>query len=296
MNTSDAQTANVFGRVATLAASYGIDPSALFDRLTLFARELADVAIVGASDRFDRITVATQLPRTADATARLRSVCDAAQIDRVARLGVDTQSVYLECDAVGGTSPTTSVQMFGKRTLERDLALLALEGVPGAVIAELREVALLADGARHIGLFDTLAAGEPRWTVQIAQDNRDDQARARTRGRVRAIAERLGLSKAGVNAADGLHDPLAKEHDSYLALTVSRHGFEPMLSITWSAVAWEHVVRMMIGFYPGGEAPTKLGEFSGAFASEAASAIELELGRSEPPRMRVATILTKGRA
>lgn len=295
MNTLEAQAGNVFGRIATLAATYGIDTSALFDRLTILTPELAELAIVNVGDRFDRISVATQLAREPQAIARMRAVCGEVQARRVERLGVDTRSVYVECDAFGGASPTTSVQMFGKRTLDRDLALLAVEGVEPGAFEELRSAAVLA-GTEHVGLVDTESGGKTAWTLHIAQNNRGDEARAATKARVRAVAERLGLSSAAVNAADGLHDPFAKDRDSYLALTVSRELLEPALTVTWSDIAWEHVVRVMIGFYPADQTPTKLGGLSGAFGSETASAIELVLGRTEPPRMRVATILTKGRA
>jgi hypothetical protein len=122
----------------------------------------------------------------------------------------------------------------------------------------------------------------------------NDGERAATRERVAAAGAALGVTQAQMNVATALHDSLAKDNDSYASVRVTKSGLSRELGITWGGVAWEHVVRMMLGFYPAADNAASLGKLSGAFDAQVAAAVELTLLPTEPPRMRVAATLTKG--
>ena len=52
---------------------------------------------------------------------------------------------------------------------------------------------------------------------------------------------------------------------------------------------------MMVGFYPGRDLAQHLGGIAGAFDADVAASVELVLGVTEPPGMRIASVLRSGR-
>jgi hypothetical protein len=295
--------ADVFGRIATLGAAYGIDASGLLDRLSPLAPELASFALVAVPGAFDRLIVTTPLARQGDSlarAARIAALGDPAQTGRLDALtDAGTRALHFEAETVPGDprAIAISLQAFGARALDRDLPRLAQFGVPAHATDALAAAAASLDAA-YIGIADRAApppddSAEPErsWTLTFEHRARDTAAL----GRVLATAEQLAATKAQRHVVEGLFATLAQDRETYAWLRVRPAGLDRALGIQWRGVAWEHAVRMMIGFYPNGSAPTKLGELAGAFGADAAAAVELVLGPSEPPRMRVATTLTKGR-
>lgn len=286
------QASSVFGRIATLGASYRIDTRPLLDKLALLAPEVAAYVMVAVPHTFDRVAVSTPIKRGADVIDRVRVLADAADPAQLARFdqlaSSDTRDLYAELEH-GPDGFVFSLQAFGNRHLDTDLARLA---DAGAATAGVREVAaMLGAEEQLVGVVDR---SDATWALHVRQRNGSDAERAATRRRVAAAGAALGVTNAQINAVTALHDTFAKDHDSYAFLRLGKGGLSHELGITWGGVAWEHVVRMMLGFYPGAVTAARLGELSGAFDAQVAAAVELTLLPTEPPRMRVAATLTKG--
>jgi hypothetical protein len=292
MTTLEEQASSVFGRIATLGAAYRIDVQTLLDKLVLVSEEVAAFVMVAVPHTFDRIAAATPIRRGGEVLDRIATLSQAADPDQLARFeqlaATDTRDHYAELEH-GPDGFAFALQAFGNRKLDTDLTRLA---AVGAGTTGAREVAVLLGGEDNlVGVTDRSGG---TWTLQIRQRNRDDRERAATRERVAAAGAALGVTQAQINVATALHDSLAKDNDSYAFLRLGKSGLSRELGITWGGVAWEHVVRMMLGFYPGGDTAARLGELSGAFGAQVAAAVELTLLPTEPPRMRVAATLTKG--
>ncbi len=292
MKTLEQQASAVFGRIATLGSAYGIAVQPLLDKLVFVSEEAAAFVMVAMPHTFDRIAVATPIRRGGDVIERIGPLSEAADPDQLARFeqlaATDTRDLYAELEQ-GNDGFAFSLQAFGNRKLDTDLERLAVLGA-GTVGA--REVAVLLGAETNlVGVTDRSGG---TWTLHVRQRNRNDGERAATRERIAAAGAALGVTQAQINVATALHDSLAKDGDSYAFLRATKSGLSRELGITWGGVAWEHVVRMMIEFYPGADTAARLGKLSGAFDAQVAAAVELTLLPTEPPRMRVAVTLTKG--
>ena len=292
VTTLEQQASSVFGRIATLGGAYGIAVQPLLDKLVFVSEEVAAFVLVAVPHSFDRIAASTPIKRGGDVIARIAPLSEAADPDQLARFeqlaASDTRDLYAELDH-GPDGFAFTLQAFGNRKLDTDLSRLA---AVGADTTGAREVAVL------LGAEDNLVGVTDRsggtWTMHVRQRNRDDAERAATRQRVAAAGAALGVTQAQINVTAALHDTFAKDNDSYAFIRLTKTGLSRELGITWGGIAWEHVVRMMLGFYPGADTAKRLGELSGAFDSQVAAAVELTLLPTEPPRMRVAATLTKG--
>ncbi len=297
------QAAAVLGRIATLAHAYRIELGGYFERLTDLSAELAEFAMIAVPETFDRIAVATPVARAGSAVERVRAlsaVADPEQPGRLDRLfGAETTELYVELESVPADDRklAVSVQGFGVRALDADLGHLgAVAGAGAEVLSALRAAAVhLGGDGELVGLADRGGPAGPAWTLHIRQPNRGDAARAATRARLDDAAAALGVTGPQRNVVQGLHDVFAHDADSFAWVRLRPDGLAPELGVIWSGVAWEHVVRVAIGLYPGSECAKRLGELAGAFDSPAAAAVELVLGPSEPPRMRVAATIQRGR-
>jgi len=299
----DLEAAALYGRLAAYARATRLDLSRFLEWLAPFGPELAELAMITVPDRFDRMAVTAQIARSGDGVDRLLGLVRAHQPEQAERLaalaGAETGEVNLELETVPGDVDglTVTVHALGRRRLDDDLARLAGFGVPAASVGELRELAMTLGGDdRLIGLGDRAGSDGTRWSLQVAHHNRDAAERAATRGRLDAAAAALAATDAQRHLVEALHDVFAGGRDSYALLRVDRGGVARELGVMWSGVAWEHVVRMMIGFHPGTDAAARLGELAGAFDADVASAVELVLGPTEPPRMRVAATVIGGRS
>jgi hypothetical protein len=303
MSVKELPLANVFGRVAALGTAYGIGVQGLLDRLVSMAPELSELAVVNVTSGFDRLSVATEVARAGDAMDRVRGISDACDRDQFERMGAlvkgETRSVYIECESVPGSDGVgVTLQAFGNRALAVDLERLASVGVSPAAIAALGTTARQLGGDEHlVGLSDRATpGGEATWTLHIAQPNKDAARRSATRDRVIRTATDLAVTKPQQNVVESLHDVLVHDDDSYTYVSTSRTQRSAELGVVWANVPWEHVVRMMIQFYPTNDCPKHVGELAGAFGTDHAAAIELVLRQSEPPGMRVAASLIRGRS
>lgn len=298
------QAIPVFARITTLAAAYGIDAAALLDRLTAVAPEVSEEALITVPGTFDRIAVGTRIARGNDGVDRVRvlsSTCDATQPARLEQLArAETRDLWVEIESVPHDLQAfaITVSAYGKRVLSSDLGRLAGFGVPGELIKQLDELTTTLVGRdKLIGLADRAdTAGARTWTIQVAHRNADAQQRAATVSQIRSVATTLGVTEAQRNVVIGLHDTFAAGRDSYSWLRVREHKPGIELGVLWSDVAWEHVVNMMLSFYPNSGASIRLGELAGAFGADAAAGVELELGSTSLPGMRISVTLTKGRS
>jgi hypothetical protein len=286
-------SANVFGRIAALGAAYRIDVTRLLDAVATLAPELEQVALVATPHSFDRIAVMTHVPR--DGVERAILLCDDDQRARIAALAATAmRGMVVELETVPGAPDrlAVAVQVLGQHALATELA--RLQGFGVAVDTARAIATTLGGGSQLVGITDRVdGRGARSWTLQIAQSNRDAAARAATRERVERAAPARGGTRAPPHKVAGLHDSLAHDRDSFTL--VHSGGDATTLAVVWGVVPWEHVVRMMLELYRG-EAPKQLGELAGAAAGDVAAMIEIGLGASEPPAMRVAAAIGKGRA
>jgi hypothetical protein len=269
--------ANVVARIASLGGFYGIDLAAMQSALGTLAPELVEHAMVTIPATFDRVAVTTRVAR-----ARLDGLCERDQLRRMSKLAAEARDLDFEIDSTAATT----IRAIGSRFVAADAEQLASFGVGTLALDTLR------DCAAHLGtplaIADRVHAGTPEWLMYFGQRNTTDGDRAATRAQLLTVARKLGATGPQCNLIDGLHDALAKDRDSYATLTISPEHTTLALSVRWQDVRWETAIRMMLGFHPNSDAGKKLGELAGAFDAEQAAAIELGLGPTEPPAMRVA--------
>lgn len=279
-----AQQGTALARIASLAGFYDIDLAPVAELLAKLGPELAETTVVGVPVTFDRLAIFARVERT-----RLDELLGREQLQRVdklvGKLVVDARPVELEIE-VGAAGVAYTVRAFGNRSVAADSELLASFGVGTLALDSLR------DCVAHLGIpfsiADRTRGSARQWSFQFAHRNETDAQRADTRARILAVARELGATRPQCNLVDGLHDTLAKERDSYTTLIVDPESTTLQLAVRWQHVRWETVIRMALGFRPKSDAGKKLGELSGAFDANDAEAIELLLGPSEPPELRVA--------
>jgi hypothetical protein len=273
--------ANVLARIGSLGGFYGVDLSAMQSALGALGPALAHHAMVTIPATFDRVEVTTRVARD-----RLDALCNLDQLRRLGKLVPDARELDLEIDSAG----TMTVRALGTRHVAADSELLANFGVGTLALDTLR------DCAAHLGPPFAIADREQLtgrdWLFGFAQRNASDSDRATARMQLLTVARKLGATAPQCNLVDGLHDSLAKDRDSYAVLAISPEQTTLQLAVRWQNVRWETVIRMMLGFHPKSDAGKKLGELAGAADAEHAAAIELTLGPTEPPAMRVAVTLT----
>lgn len=275
-----ARQGTVLARIASLAGFYDIELAPAAELLAKLGPELSRGALVTVPVTFDRLAIDARVPRE-----RLDELVDRDQLRRVDKLVGESHLIELQVE-VSAAGVGHRVRALGSRSIEQDCELLAGFGVGTLALDSLR------DCAAHLGIplsiADRARGGAPVWQLQFAHRNRSDAERATTRARVLAVARKLGATAPQCNLIDGLHDTLAKDRDSYSTLIVDPESTTLQLAVRWQHVRWETVIRMAIGFRPNSDVGQKLGELSGAFNADEAEAIELLLGPSEPPELRVA--------
>jgi hypothetical protein len=294
----------VLARVEALSGAYGTDLTALHDRLRHFAPELAGFALVRASDRFDRIAVATLLPMHGDALPRLLDLAgelDGSLPGRLRELFTsETEQVQVELESVPGRNDVVAISVLGlgRRSLDTDLQRLASQaGMSVDATQELAEVAHMLGEKRLRGLAIRVDPGAAaRYRLWFSHDNRDAGDREDTLARLTDVAEQVGATRPQRNLLGSVHGLLTEGEDSHAWLEVADGRLVRGLGIVWTGADWELVVRLMIGFHPGSDVGKRLGDLAGATDAGVAAAVELVLGPSEPPRMSVATKLTRGRS
>lgn len=270
--------ANVLARIGAIAGIYDIDISAMHDSLGTLGPELANGTLVTVPITFDRLALTTRVER-----AQLEQICDATQLERVDRLATASHVLELELEA-GGPQLARTVHIGGGRDFSADLSRLSAFGVDRETIETLRACTSELGVPRAVADRDEKVATS--WQLELRHPNSTPAERATTRRRLAAVARTLSVTPAQCNLVDSVHDMLAKDRDSDSILFVGTDGVR--LAVRWRHVRWESAIRIALGFGPPVDVGRKLGELSGAFNAESADTVELVLGPTEPPLMRVA--------
>jgi hypothetical protein len=272
--------ANVIARIGALGGFYGIDLSAMHAAIGTLGPQLAQGTLVTVPVTFDRLAFTTRVGRE-----QLDGVADADQLQRVDRLTAGTRTLELELEA-GGVQLARTVRIDGGRDVAADLGRLASFGVGAGAIATLRQCATELGAPSAVA--DRAQGGAAAWRLHFRHPNGSVEERTAARERILAVARKLGATAAQCNLVGGVHELMAKDRDSYSTLLVGAGDETPRLAVRWQQVRWESAIRMALGFAPGVDVGSKLGELSGAFDAELTHAVELVLGPEEPPAMRVA--------
>jgi len=276
--------AEIVARIAAIGGLYDIELTPLEDALGQLAPRLDRGTLVTIPTTFDRLVVAMRVER-----ADLDGIASAAQLRRFDKLAPGARHVELELETDGVVRATT-LRAHDGRELVNDGPILMTFGLGTAALDALRAC------ADELGVPSAIAdreqAATQAWQLDFHHRNGSDAERATTRGRVAAVARKLGVTAAQCNLVDGIHDMMTKERDSDTALVVDADDTTPTLAVRWHRVRWESVIRMALGFGLGADVGKKLGELSGAFDAEEVQTLELMLGAQEPPGMRVAVLAT----
>lgn len=269
--------ANVLARIGALAGIYDIDITAMHGHLGTLGPELAQGTLVTVPITFDRLGLTTRVTRE-----QLDQICDDAQLGRIDRLAAASNAYELELEA-GAPLMARSVHVGGGRDLGADLTRLAAFGVSKPTLDTLRACA--SELGSSSAIVDRAEAATTTWQFEFRHSNGTPEERAATRRRLAAVARTLAVTPAQMNLVEGVHDMLAKDRDSNSILHIG--GENVRLAVRWRKVRWESAIRIALGFAPNVDVGRKMGELSGAFAAESADTVELVLGPTEPPLMRV---------
>jgi len=240
------------GRVSQLGGLLGIKTGPLLARLAPVASECSEDLVAIIPHGFDALSVTVNIGRE---TARSigGAWLDALPGDRIA----------LELDAM-----TASAQS-DEAALPPDAPALARQ---------------LGDELAALG-WDGAA-----WTYVMAQPNPDDAASEATIARIEQVATALGVTEPQRRIAATLHRSLARGMDTRAWVRTRAGTVEPQLGIAWDRVEWLPIKHMVTGFYPALGAAPKIDRLSRAMEVDHAT-VELVLGPSDPPAMRIAVRL-----
>ena len=296
MNPRQAQVGAI-ARISAVGTAYGIEMAPLLERLTPLADEIADFVMVTVPHTFDRVSVAARIAPGSGLLDKVHAVGGDEQREIAARMvGPELRFLGVEVEIRRDAPLAVSLHAFGARSLDLDLARLSASGVGEAARATLAEyVGMLGADAKLVALSARAYDDTRSWLLRIARPNGDDEAREVSRTRIAALARRLGVTMPQLGVIDSMHDVLAKDRDTHVVLRVGNDGIERELGLVFARARWETLVRMMVGFYPGRDLAQHLGGIAGAFDADVAASVELVLGVTEPPGMRIASVLRSGR-
>ncbi len=272
--------ATTIARLGAIGGFYGIESAALHAALGRLAPQLQRGVIVTVPMTFDSLAVRTRVARE-----DVHDIIGADQLRRIDLLAPGASRMELELETAG-VGLVTTLRVHGGRDVATDCTLLAQLGAGTAALAVLGDAAA-ALGA-PVSIADRAELGALAWLLEFRHANASEAERDRTRERISRAATLLGATAAQLSLVDSIHDMLAGDRDSESAVLLDADEPAPRLAVRWTHVRWETVIRMALGFHPGSDAGTKLGQLSGAFGAELAQSVELLLGPSEPPTMRVA--------
>jgi hypothetical protein len=277
--------AKVLARIGGLAGLYRIDLDPLYPALSALGGDLARRAMVTVPYTFDRIAVATHASRD-----RVTAAIDPAQVRRFERLVPGATDIEVELETAGDAIAST-LRAPQTRPLDAVCSDLEALGAGSLGLDRLRQTGARLGRAPSSIADRRDADGSLRWTLHFRHDNDGDDERAATQKRLLAVAGALAVTVPQQSIIESLHAVLAKDADSEALLSIGAEHEVPVLAVRWQRVRFETIIRMMLGFYPELDAGRRLGELAGALDANHATAMELRLGQSEPPAMRIAIAL-----
>ena len=243
---------------------------------------------VWVSDGFDRLSVLAAAP-TASRHASLLAAAggDALVASAIPVLGQRPGQLFVELEAGGGPELAIEIQGLGRGSIDDDLRLLRSMAPVGdaAHTALARLAAELATGGRSAGIAVRFEPpGTRQWMLHVSLAASVELAAAA----LSRVAAAAGITPAQRNLLAVLH-PLLGEHSPAVAtLRIGPGVVYPELTVTYHDVAFEPVIRILIGIHPGVDHASRLGAVAGACNAERAAALAIQLRDREPLGLRVA--------
>lgn len=280
--------ATTVARIGALGMSYGIDAMPLLEKFAPFSDELTRNLRIAVPHAFDRIAVGTRIATSGDGLERLRVMCG-ADIAAVASelAGTARKDLGLELELTTTGAIEVALYALGARDVEADLAAMARLGASATAIDTTRPM-IAALGGELAGLSARSYADTRGWALRLVQHNATPDETTATCARITTVGEQLGATLAQRNLIGNIHDMLAKGAPTSATLRASSDRLERELTVGWPAVSWNSLVRIMTNLYPKADAGNRLGELAGVFDAIETAALELVLGPSEPPGLRIA--------
>jgi hypothetical protein len=215
----------------------------------------------------------------------------------LAALGERSGELFVEIETRGGGEQlAVEAHALGRGAIDDDLALLRAIAPAGdaAHTTLAARAAQLAIGGRSAGVsarFETPATRQ--WSLHVGLAESVTLAR----DALVDTAAALAITAAQRNLLAALHPILAGGRGTGPAVATLRLGtgvVYPELVVTYHGVAFEPVIRILIGIHPGVDHATRLGTVAGACHAERAAALSIHLRDREPMGLRVAFDLDQG--
>jgi len=261
-------TAVLFGRLATAAAAFDLDATALAEASMGLGNGLRHLARITTDDTFSTLSIAGPVPADPDVPARRG----------FRELGMRRDRADI----------SITDHRLGEGTIEDDLALVSAGGVSAGVVGELADrLALLCPHGRTVGMSTRLLPGR-WWQVHTRHDHGTDAQAAASSERIEAVARRIGVTALQRRLWSKVHRPLCRSGIAVASLTATTDAALPELHVSYQNLSFEVIVRLLGGIYPDGDHANKLGSFAGAFDVDVAASLILVLRDVEPVRMRFA--------
>lgn len=284
--------AAAIARIQTVGTLLGVS----VDRLLASVGENKDGSAqrlrVWISDGFDRVAVFAAAPGGARRAERFGENSDAVLASAIPALDARPGQLFVELE----TDPAglaVEVQALGRGAIDDDLARLRSVAPVGdathAVLAQ--RAAELAVGGRSAGLS---ARFEPPATRQWALHVALADALPVARDALSRVASGLGVTAPQRNLIAALHPVLGARSAAVATLRMGPGLVYPELVVTYHDVAFEPVIRILIGIHPGVDVARRLGSVAGACNAERAAALAIHLRDREPVGLRIAFDLEQG--
>lgn len=264
------RAADVLTRLAVVADRLAVEPQALWaelPRLGTAPGMYARVWLATTGDQLalrcraaDGVPAILALPRPGDLSIELASVPD--------------QPVVAE-----------TVLSSGSRTVADDLAVLAAADITAGPREELAR-RLLAVGGRCDLLGRRTEAGYTTWTAGVTCGGTLPEVMA-VLPALGQLALELDVPPAQRRLLEQAHLALGAPGGFSIAFSCDAADALPTLTLEYRAIAWAQAVGLADALRPGAPCGPHLGILAGAFAADAASALELTFRGGEPATIRV---------
>jgi hypothetical protein len=247
------------------------------------------------SDGFDRLSVFASAPTgTRRATLFAAAGDDAVMASAIPALSERSGQLFVEVETDHESQQLAiEAHALGRGIVDNDLALLRTVAPAGDAAHDIlaRRAAELAVGGRSAGVW---ARFEPPATRQWGLHVSLAESATLARDALGDAAAALGITPPQRKMMMTIHPLFAADSAAVATLRLGPGLVYPELTVTYHSVAFEPVIRMLIGLHPGVDHASRLGAVAGACGAERAAAMSIQFRDREPMAMRIAFDLDQG--
>ncbi|MCC6993738.1 MAG: hypothetical protein IT370_03810 [Deltaproteobacteria bacterium] len=278
-------------RVLLAGRALGLDVAPLATTLAELGEALAPIAWGWSGPPWDELGVTFAWPRDPAVGAGVEALLGrvapalAAALPTLSQRRARTREVTLRARTGGqGAGLGMALRLTGAAPPGEEGARLLGVGLPEPLTS-----ALLGLVTSLGGVSNGLEVGADVRGLHVAVDV---HLSGGSSDRLHPVLDACAVSPAQRRLVSTLWPVLAPDGAAVASLRAHADDRRPQLWLCFAAQPWDDVVKLAQGLHPDARVGDRLGELAGAFDAARAEALELALGPTEPPRLRVAALVS----